>query len=354
MKRIWTIITSATVLIAMTLTFTFAPTDFVIRTPGPTLELLNPDQPLVQVGVGLGRDSTGQILATSMTMTDENTKVGLGSVIHSYLSLSDDVLPRNAVFSSGKTSSDTIESNRTAIESSREQAIAAGVRQAGIEVIELPKVISVRQAGPAYQLLFPDDFILEIDNNAMTNENEVREYIRTKHVGDPVVLTIIRGDQKMTVPIAKLAGSSSDGTVPTIGVILGTGYRWGKSLGNGDWQYDPAVKLNMDIAQGDVDQGLALALATYDLLTTTDNTADEIVAAAGKINAAGEISYVSGINEHIASAFRAHATLMFVPRANCADMVDQFPEMTIAPVGTLAEAAQVLDERPKKVNPPVC
>jgi len=322
----------------MTAIVCVVPTDFVVWAPGESTDLLGVQSgvPLIQVSEERDHAATGEILATSMVQTSQTARVTLPSVVINFFMTNHAVLPRDAVYSPGRTQTETTDSLRQEIESSREQAIAAGVRQAGIEVTERPKLLAVRQNGPSYNILFPGDFILAIDNVPMSSPADIPAYIRgNKSVGDQVVVTVLRpGDSEpQAVTIPRLAGTSADGTIPTLGTTPGTGYL-----------YYPTVSFTMDVDQGDPSQGLALALATFDLLTEDDNTAGQIVAATGVISFEGDVSRVSGINEHAMSAMSANASLLLIPRANCADLTQDFTGMDIVPVTTLRDAVNAVHQ----------
>jgi len=332
-KRVWTLVSSAALVIVMTVVVTVAPTNFVAWAPGNAVALLGPAgaQPVFQIA---GRDPSGlagQILATSMTQTGQTSSLTLPSLVINYFLANRNVLPRDTVYPSGQSASEAADTRRQDIQTSRDQALAAGVKQAGITVVERPSVTAVRQNGPAYQLLLPGDFILAIDGTTMTTTNDVRQYIRNKQVGDQVVVTVLRGNTTLQITIPKLAGSSTDGTVPTMGTTGGTGY-----------SYPVAIQFGQAVDQGDTAQGLALALSTYVILTDDADISGLTLAAVGNISAAGDVSAVSGINEHAISAWQGHASILFIPQDNCSEISDQMVGMTIVPVTTLSDAVSAL------------
>ncbi|MCL2784719.1 MAG: PDZ domain-containing protein [Propionibacteriaceae bacterium] len=333
MRRIWTLVSSAVVFLAMAAIVVFAPMDFVVWSPGQATNILGEEngERLLQIPQAPNYREDDEILFTTRDQTDQAAVITLGTVINNYWLPSHSVMPRTAVFSPGQTPVEANETRRIDTEASLQEAFAAGVRAAGIEVIERPKIVSVRQNGPAYGILQPGDLILAIDNNPMSTANDVREYIRSKQVGDQVVVTILRGGQELILTIDKLAGSSYDGTIPTMGTVPGTGY-----------SYDLDIRLNLSIDRGDPAQGLAIALAIYDMLTETNITGGETIAATGRISADGEVSAVSGFNEHAMSAWNAFAAILIIPTANCSDIADVFGGMIIVPVDTLDQAVTAL------------
>jgi len=314
-------------------------TDFVVWAPGASTDLLGSrdGNPLIVISDSKDHAASGEILATSMVQTSQTARVTLVSVISNYLKPNHAVLPRDAVYSPGRTATETIDTLRQEIESSREEAIASGVRQAGIEVVERPKLLAVRQNGPSFNLLFPGDFILAIDNVPMSTPSDIPQYIRNnKSVGDQVVVTVLRpgSADPETVTIPSLAGASTNNAIPTMGTTPGNGYL-----------YSPLVGFTMDVDQGDISQGLALALATFDLLTDDDDTAGQTVAAVGTISFEGDVSAVSGINEHAESALNAGASMLLIPQDNCTDLTESFTGMDIIPVATLSDAVDAVHSR---------
>ena len=355
MRKIWTTISSAVVLIAMAVIVFTTPTDFVIWAPGSSTDLLGASSgvPIIEIANGPDYAASGEILATSMVQTSQTARVTLPSVVVNYMKPNHAVLPRDAVYSPGRTETETIDSLRQTIQSSREEAIAAGVRQAGIPVEEHPKLLAVRQNGPSYNLLFPGDYILAIDTEPMNTPSDMVTYIRTqKKVGDQVVVTVLRpgSPQELQVTIPSLAGSSTNSAIPTLGTTPGNGYL-----------YSPSIDVTMDVDSGDPSQGLAVSLATYDLLSEQDNTAGQVVAATGVISYEDDndekvtrVTRVTGINEHATSAMNSFATMLLIPKDNCADLTESFAGMDIVPVSTLQEAVDALHNHSAGAPVPHC
>jgi PDZ domain-containing protein len=278
--------------------------------------------------------SSGKILATSMVQTGQTSTINLPELIINYLLPSRAVLPRDAVYSPGQSVEEALRVRRSDVETSREAALAAGVRQAGIKVSEGPKIVNVGPQGPAYQILEIGDFIVAIDDTPMSTAHDVRQYIRNnKQVGDQIVVTVLRNQETLVLSIPKLQGSSTDGTVPTMGTTVGTGYL-----------YAPEIRFRVDVDSGAPSEGLALALTTYDMLTETDVIDGAIIAAAGRVAASGEVTPVVGISEHAHSAANARAELFFMPRLNCSDLHGDFTGMTIIPVESLTQVEDALKE----------
>jgi len=332
----------------MTAVVFVTPTDFVVWAPGASTDLLGSQtgNPLIVISADQDHGVTGEILATSIVQTSQTARVTLVSVIANYLKPNHAVLPRDAVYSPGRTATETTDTLRQEIESSREEAIASGVRQAGIDVVEHPKLLAVRQNGPSFNLLFPGDFILAIDNVPMSTPSDIPQYIRNnKSVGDQVVVTVLRpgSTEPETVTIPSLAGASTNNAIPTTGTTPGNGYL-----------YSPQIGFTMDVDQGDISQGLALALATFYLLSPDEGMAGQKVAAVGAVSFEGDVSAASGINEHAMSALTSQAEMLLIPQDNCADVTESFTGLDIVPVATLQDAVDAIHSRSAGAPLPRC
>jgi len=338
-KKLRSALPPTLVLVAMVVMVTVVPVPYVIWSPGQSLDMSGQvrGHPLVEVEDPGGEDKhtealTGRILATSMEQSSPTSPRGLVGLITHYFQGNRTVMPADGVHVLGQLPGDSGEARRLEVETSNEQAMAAGAHEAGIIVEQWPKIITVRANGPAHQVLFPGDLIRAIDDTPMSTEHDVRLYLRThKRVGGQAVVSIVRGEEEIVVTISKLIGSPSDSTVASMGVTVGTGYI-----------YTPEVVFHQDPDLGDLAQGLPLALTTTMRLAEVDLTHSMVIAAVGRVSADGEITGVPGINEHVQSAHNGRATVFLMPQENCSDMTITVPGMLIVPVETLSQTIDIL------------
>ncbi len=337
MRRLWTLVSAVGVFALMLAVVLAAPTNYVLWSPGEPAALVGQglDHPDLTISGAVTASPSGRILAPSLRQSDPGARVGLGAVVAYHLLPDHDALLTDTVPATGPSADEGDDASHQAEESAQEEALAAGVRQAGVPVVERPKVVAVRPNGPADTLLYPGDFVLAIDDTPVATADDVRSEIRHKQIGDQVVVTVLRAGIELTVTVPTLVGSSPDGTIPTTGTTLGTGY-----------SYQPRIDLAIPgQSQADPAQGLALALAAYDLLTPDDDlTAGRRVAAIGQISQTGGVSPVPAVNEQASSAEKAGASVLLIPRGNCADLSSSFPDMEVLPVVTLSEAIAALGE----------
>lgn len=295
--------------------------------PGQATELLaGGDAAGVVTVSGLGHTgATGQVIMPAMTQTSPTGSVSLVQLVVDFVLPYHDALPRDAVYASGQSAADLAANQVAQIETQRAAAIVAGLRQAGVTVTEVPQVVSVRQSGPSYKRLEVGDLIVAIDGKPMANTDEVRDAIQAKAVGAAVVVTVDRGGDLVPLSI-NLVGSTNDGTVPTLGVVLAMGY-----------SYPARVAIGLDPASGGPAQGLPLALAVALSADPDDLAAGRVVGAVGTITPDGVIGAVDGIDEYARSAQLSGASLFFIPRDACPRLTQSFATMQIIAVDTLDE-----------------
>jgi len=330
MKRRWTVLSAAAVFLAMAGVVLFAPTGFVLWAPGTATVVLSPDDSIVEVGGQPLHSTGGRIVATSLDQSGPSARVALPSLVAFYLMANHDVLPRDAVYSPGQTPAEATAAAAAAAQTAADDSLAAAVRQSGVEVTERPMIDTVWPNGASNQLLFQGDLVMDIDNVPMGTPNDIKQYLARKQVGDQVVVSVLRDGDSLKVTIPKLAGSSGDPSVPSLGVTTVTGYSFPVEVGL------------TTPGPADPSQGLATALAVSAAMTGTKMGPDSTVAAVGLLSAAGEVTGVAGINEHAASAAGAGADMLILPEANCADLTAHFPGLRVVPVTTLEQALSVL------------
>ncbi|MDR2974157.1 MAG: PDZ domain-containing protein [Propionibacteriaceae bacterium] len=345
MRRIRTLLSAAAVFVAAALIVAFVPTQYVLRAPGAAVTLVGSglDEPPVitdLAGADDASDGAGQIIATGLDQSGRQTWVTLGSVIVYFLMPDHDVLPRDPVYASGVTAS----LNEEAIHEAQDDALAAAASAAKIDVVQRAMIQTVRQYGPSDQLLAPGDFIVAIDDKPMSDANSVTTYIASRKVGDQVVVSVLRGVEEQKITIPALGASSTNTALATLGVALANGY-----------SYSPHITVRLSDEQAGPAQGLALSLVAYASLTSTRLTASgRLVAAVGEVSATGSVAGVAGINEHLASARNARASMLIIPRENCREVVDAGGSMTIVPVSTLAEAIAAAQRPPDSPPASTC
>jgi PDZ domain-containing protein len=155
--------------------------------------------------------------------------------------------------------------------------------------------------------------------------------IRARAPGGPVTLTIARavGGHRV-IRQFHLKTEAVRGT-PVVGVKVAESYKF---------------PFNVKIRVGDIggpSAGMMFALGIVDKLTPGNLTGGRFVAGTGEISADGSVSAIGGIQQKMAGARQAGATLFLTPAANCRDAVGAVPAgMRLVKVRNLAGAVSAL------------
>lgn len=331
-RQTWTAAVCALLFVACAAVIAMVPVDYVIYSPGASYDLLGREGDVDTVTV-TGADTfetTGQLHMTTVAITRADARVGLPEVLFAHWVSDRSVFPREAVYPAGASSTDVRARDVQLMTSAQSDAAAAALREAGVEVRTLPVITSVASAGPSVDLLFPGDFVLEVDGTPTTTVEQVRAGISAHGIGEVVTLTVLRDRQVFEVSVETEASRTDPGT-PVAGLNLTMGF-----------SYEPRVSFALEQGVGGSSAGLMMALAVYDRITAEPLVgAGMVVAGTGAIDGAGDVGPVGGVDEKIAAARRVSATAFMLPSGNCRD-VGPDPRVRLVPVESLEEAVTAL------------
>ena len=146
--------------------------------------------------------------------------------------------------------------------------------------------------------------------------------------GAPVGLTILR--QGRTIPV-RLTTADVQGE-PEIGVYLVESFTF---------------PFTVSISVGDIggpSAGMMFALGLIDKITPDNLTGGRFIAGTGEIEANGTVEPIGGIQQKMAGARAAGATIFLTPAANCSDTAGAVPAgLRLIKVSSLAGAIAALD-----------
>ncbi len=164
--------------------------------------------------------------------------------------------------------------------------------------------------------------------------------IRGRKPGAPVTLTIDRKGQTKTVTI----NTKDIGGEPVVGV----------DLGSPTYVFPFSVKINLsDI--GGPSAGLMFALGIIDKLSPNNLTGGRFIAGTGEIEPGGQIEPIGGIQQKMAGARAAGATVFLTPASNCPDTSGAVPAgLKLVKVTSLAGAVSDLEAIKKGQPVPSC
>jgi PDZ domain-containing protein len=233
------------------------------------------------------------------------------------------VVPQEELFGTGQTQQQVTRQDTQQMVSSQQLAQAAALCQLGIKFRTVDTINFVQASMPAAGVLHKGDVITAVDGKPVTCKTPTGTLIKARAPGAAVVLTVDRNG--VTHDFRLKTASAGGKAVVGIGVLE-------------SYRFPFQVKISVgDI--GGPSAGLMFALGIIDKLTPGNLTGGRFIAGTGEIAANGAVSPIGGIQQKMAGARAAGATIFLTPAANCPDTAGAVPQgLRLVKVSTLAGA----------------
>jgi Lon-like protease len=263
--------------------------------PGPARAV----QPLIRFEDRQRYESQGNFVMTSVRFTQ---LTGMG-VLLAWIDPDRAVVKRSVLYPDGEDVEQEHQRAISQMDSSKLDASAVVMRA----LEDYPKdhgegvlVESVVPGCAADGELFPGDRIQSIDGTEVDTYAAARRAIRAAQSGDTLTFDLsVDGTPETAQLVREPCGGSER---PLVGVRMINSFPFDVSISSGDI--------------GGPSAGLMWALGLYDLLTPGDLTGGRTIAGTGQIAVDGTVIPIAGIQEKIAAAADAGATVFLVPEGN--------------------------------------
>lgn len=330
-RRQLTLLVAAAGIAASVIVASLLPVPYVILSPGPTLNTLGSragGKPLIQIIGHRSYPTNGHLnLVTVSYQGGPGGGFNLFTALQAWLSPHDAVVPEQELFGTNQTQQQVTRQNTQQMVSSQQLAQAAALCQLGIPYRVLDTVTTVYPHTPAAGTLKAGDVITAVDGRPVTCRATAGTLIRARRPGAPVRLTV---DRHGVTRQFRLKTANDKGTA-VVGVGVFETYR-----------FPFQVKISVG-AIGGPSAGLMFALGIIDKLTPHGLTGGRFIAGTGEISANGTVAPIGGIQQKMAGARAAGATIFLTPAANCPDTAGAVPQgLRLVKVYTLASAVRDL------------
>jgi Lon-like protease len=329
-RSVTLLVAAAGVLIALAVAV-IAPVPYVALTPGPTLNTLGSlsGKPLIQIKDHRIYPTKGNLnMVTVSFFGGPGTNFNIFAALRSWLSPHDAVVPSSEIFTPGDTPQQVAQQDTEEMANSQETATAAALCQLNIGFKTIDTVQSTIKGMPAAGVLQPGDVITAVDGTPVTCRADAGTLVKERKPGAAVQLTILRHGR--TIPV-RLVSADVQGQ-PEIGVYLVESFTF---------------PFPVSISVGNIggpSAGLMFALGIIDKITPDNLTGGRFIAGTGEIEANGTVEPIGGIQQKMAGARAAGATIFLTPAANCPDTSGAVPAgMHLIKVSSLAGAIADLD-----------
>jgi Lon-like protease len=304
---------------------------YVALTPGPTLNTLGkPDgKDLIQITGHRTYATNGNLnLVTISYIGGPGSGFNVFSALRAWLTPNDAVVPASEIYGPGQSQQQVIQQDTQQMLGSQQDATAAALCYLNIGFKTEDPIAATVKGLPAYGVLRAGDKITAVDGTPVGCHHNVVTMIRDRAPGAPVTLTIDRDGATKTVTLATRDIQNR----PVVGIDLGSAV----------YQFPFAIKINLaDI--GGPSAGLMFALGIVDKLTPDSLTGGRFIAGTGEIEPSGMVEAIGGIQQKMAGARAAGATIFLTPATNCSNTVGAVPAgLQLVKVSSLAGAISEL------------
>jgi Lon-like protease len=325
------LIASAGVIGAM-LVATLLPVPYVALLPGPTYNTLGPlnGKPIVSITGHRVFSTNGHLNMVTVSFIGgpgARPPFNIWAAIQSWFSPHNAVVPETELFPAGQTQQSVLKQDTEEMVGSQQAATAAALCYLNIKFTTNSVISSTIKGLPAAGVLRKGDDIVAVDGKPITCQDSAGDLIKAKPAGQPVTLTVKRAGQlkKISLKTATYQGQ------PVIGVNLLESF-----------QFPFTVKISIGDVGGP-SAGMMFALAIIDKLTPLKLTGGKFIAGTGEIDEQGNVTPIGGIQQKMAAARAAGATVFLAPAGNCSDTRGAVPAgLRIVKVSTLSGAIAAL------------
>jgi PDZ domain-containing protein len=330
-RRQLTLLIAVAGIAAAVLAAALIPVPYVILSPGPTLNTLaaqSGGKYLIQISGHHTYPTNGHLnLVTVAYRGGPADSLNLFAALQGWLTPHEAVVPQAELFGTNQTQEQVTRQDTQQMVGSQQLAQAAALCQLGIKFRTVDTVNYVQAGLPAAGVLHKGDVITAVDGKPVTCKTPVGALIKAHAPGAAVVLTV---DRNGVTHDFRLKTASAGGKA-VVGIRVLETYKF---------------PFQVKISVGDIggpSAGLMFSLGIIDKLTPGSLTGGKFIAGTGEISANGAVSPIGGIQQKMAGARAAGATVFLTPAANCPDTAGAVPQgLRLVKVYTLAGAVRDL------------
>jgi PDZ domain-containing protein len=309
------------------------PVPYVRLVPGPVTDTLGSSngKPLIVIKGHDTAKTTGKIyLVTVGEYGGPGKNISAASVISGWWDKTDAVVPRRVLYPPTVTEKQVEQQDTADMDQSQVDAKIAALRYLGVKLQPGSEISTVEATSSGKGKLQLGDVIVGVDSAPVTSSDQLLSVLKTHKVGDQVALHINRNGTAMSVEVT-LQQPLKPGGTPSIGIGVLDSF---------------AIPFEIDIDLNNVggpSAGMAFALGIIDKLSDGNLTGGHTIAGTGTIDAGGKVGVIGGVQQKMAGARSAGATVFLVPAGNCAEALKAVPRgLRLVKVSTLSGAVDAI------------
>lgn len=347
-RRTTTLVSAGVVLFVLLLVSFSRPLPYVVMSPGLTENTLGTynGTKVIEVHGHKTYPTSGHLDLTTVSVTSPDYSPKFAEVMKAWWDKNEVVIPRDVAYPPNKSAQQVEQQNKRDMSSSQDNAVAAGLAQAGISSTIEVLVREVEKGAPADGVLEAGDQIRTVNGVKITSIDQAIEQISSVSPGETVTLGITRDGKQLSVDVGTRA-DEEDPDRARVGVQLGE-------------RIVPPFEVDITLGEdiGGPSAGTMFALAIYDLITPGSLTGGRYVAGTGTITADGSVGVIGGIQQKIAGAQARGAEIFLVPAGDCGEAAASpyADQVQLVKMSTLDDAVTALEniDAGKSEDVPTC
>jgi PDZ domain-containing protein len=345
-RRTTTLVAATVLLAGMIIATFFLRVPYVVLVPGPVTDTLGsvpatdttnsqPGGPVIQISGAKVQPSSGHLYLTTVGIIPGSCSQNptLWQAFKAWWRKTETVEPKAAQCPPDQSSQQVQQEGVDQMSMSQTNAITAALTELGYRPTgSRVSIASVAQNVPAAKFLQARDLLESVNSQPVTRAEQAIQIVKVITPGSSLRLGINRNGQTTTVMVPTTRGPDGKARIGISLITIPTFNGISVSIG-----IDPNVV-------GGPSAGTALALGIIDKLTPGGLTGGRTIAGTGTVSPSGKVGPIGGIQQKIAAAAAAGATVFFAPADECADAKSAAPaSMQLISVKTLTGAVQALD-----------
>jgi len=345
-RQATTLLASAVMAVALFLIGVRLPAPYVRLVPGPVSDTLGRDHgsELITIKGHAVAPTKGRIyLVTVGEYGGPGKNLSAADVLSGWWNSTDAVVPVRVLYPPEETAKEAAQQDAADMDQSQEDAKIAALRYLGYQLNPGVDVASLTDVKAVTGKLQVHDIIVAVDSANVTSSQQLLDVLKTHKVGDQITLHVNRNGTTKDVVVA-LQAPREGSSAPSIGISVVD-------------SFTKPFEIDIDLNDvGGPSAGMAFALGIIDKLSDGNLTGGMTIAGTGTIDADGNVGPIGGVQQKMAGARKAGATVFLVPKDNCAEALKAVPKgLRLVKVTTLAGAVDAVKQvRDGGTNVPSC
>lgn len=303
---------------------------FYAYLPGPVRDV----ERLVDVGDERTYSSEGSLLLTTVSV---DPQVTMWEMLQAGFDDATAIVTKEDV-TGGRSLNDLIQDQKIEMRNSKQAAEEVALTALGVAepTGDGARVRETIEGSPADGILREGDIIVSVEGEPVDTTCDVGHAIDRFEAGDTIQI-LVRRDGELRSFDLEVAPDPRDARAGIIGVFMEDVNK----------RFESDLEVTIDTGKiGGPSGGLMMTLALYDQLTPDDLTGGRKVAGTGTIGCDGGVGPIGGVEQKVAGAEAAGATIFLSPSANAKAARGVADEIQVVPVSTFEEAIRYLEDLP--------